>query len=905
MGQGHSVVVRLALRFYGLALRLLPGSFREAYGDELWSCFERMVQETGTKRGPIAVVEVTFRSILDVLGTALRQHRAARRAGMWTGRSVWAGTGQDVRHGIRRLVRQPSFTITSVLTLGLGIAAAASVFSLVHGVVLSPLRYPEADRIVAVDHAAPGIGVERDLGITYGFYRYYAAHARSTEALAMYSHIEQTLTGRGEPVRLRGVVATPSLSAVLRVNPLLGRWFTAADAVPGAALTVVLSHGLWQERFGGDVGVIGQSVELGGVQREVVGVMPPTYAFPSAQQAFWIPRVVPETGVGGWNERAIALLRPGTGPAALQRELAALFPGMRESTDDPATLSAYLDDARVTPLVVPLKENIVGEVRATLWILLGTVGFVLLIAVANVGNLFLVRSEESQRETAVRSALGAGRGRIVRAFMVETLLISLCAGMVGVTAASAGIRILRARAPINVPRLDEVTLNPVVLLVMLLTTIAAAAVLGLIPVLRGRTDPGAVLAEGGRRSTAGRARQRGRHTLMATQVALALVLLIASGLLFRTFRELRGVDLGFSERQALTFEIGLPSARYTSRAQTKAFQDRLAERLAGLAGVRAAGTVGQCLPLAGYMCWGDVLEAEGHPTPPGSVPPVTGARVANADYFRAIGIPVRGRVFTPADAAGRATVAVLSRSAAEAYFPGEDPIGRRIRFGGSEAWHTVVGVAEDVRGKVETNEPDNLLRVIYLPMLPEAESGPGPEHVTYVLSAAVPPTTLIPAVRQVVSELDETIPLARVRTLQQVIDEATAPTAFALTMIGLAAAIALLLGAVGVYAVLAYAVSCRTAEIGVRMALGARTTDVRDMVLRQGGRVVVAGVLIGLVVAAGLTRLMQGILYGISATDPASYASLTLFMLLIAGLALWLPARRASRVDPMEALRRE
>jgi predicted permease len=903
--QRQSKMVAVATRAYGVGVRLLPRAFRAQYAEELQVCFGRIAAEARTRRGRLAVVGVTVRSLFDVLTRAPGQHVAAARADVWGNGGSWSGTWQDVRHAARRLRRRPSFTVTTVLTLGVGIAAATSVFSLVHGVVLSPLRYSDADRIVEVDHAGPGIGADRGLGITFGFYRYYAAHARSAEALAMYSYLEQTLTGRGEPVRLKGALATPSLNAVLRVRPHVGRWFTPADAQPGAPLTVVLSHRLWQERLGGAASVIGRSIDLGGEQREIVGVMPATFAFPTPEQAFWIPRGVPATRVGGWNERAVARLAPGADAATLQRELVSLLPAMRETTDDPARLSTYLDDARITPLVVPLKDSVVGDVRATLWILLGTVGFVLLIAVANVANLFLVRAEEGQRESAVRVALGAGRGRIVRAFMVETLLVSCAAAAVGVAAAASAIRILRLRAPVNVPRLDEVGLDPTVLLVVLLTTIAAAVLLGLLPALRVRSDPGAALAEGGRRSTAGRVRRRGRDVLMATQVALALVLLIGSGLLFRTLRELRAVDLGFTERQALTFDIGLPSSRYESRAAAKAFQDRLLERLQALPGVTSVGAVGRCLPLIGYMCWGDTLEAEGHPTIEGQVPPVTGARIASTDYFRALGIDMRGRAFTPADATGAATVAVLSRAAADAYFAGEDPLGRRIRFGSEGPWHTIVGVAANVRGKVETSEDDALRRVIYLPMLPEAEDGPGPEQLTYVVSTSVPPTSLVSAVRRVVAEMDPGIPLAQVRTIQQVIDRATAPTAFALTLIGLAAAIALLLGAVGVYAVLAYAVSCRTGEIGVRMALGARAADVRAMVLRQGGSIVVIGIVVGLVAAFGLTRLMAGMLYGISATDPVSYAALTGFMVVIAGLALWLPARRASKVSPLEALRSE
>lgn len=893
----------LAERIYGLGVRLLPVDFREQYAEELRSCFARIAADARSRKGRIAVVGVTVRSVIDVLRRAPAQHLAAARSGALDGGAGWSGVWLDVRHALRRLGRRPAFTFTTALTLGLGIAATASVFSLVQGVLLSPLRYPEGDRLVEVDHAGPGAGADRGLGITFGFYRYYAAHTHAAQAIAMYRFVRRTLAGRGEPVRLSGATATPSLVDVLRVSPRLGRWFRPDDARSGAPPTVVLSFDLWRDRFGGDPSVLGSSLDLGGVQREVIGVMPKMFAFPTEAEAFWTPLDVPKTGVGGWNERAVARLAPDADAESLRRELVSMFPGMRATTDDPGLLNSYLDDARVTPLVVPLKESIVGDVSGTLWILLGAVGFVLLIAVANVANLFLVRAEERRQETSVRVALGAGRGTIVRGFMVETLMVSLAAGGLGLAVAAVAVRLLRRWAPVNVPRLEEVGLNPTVLAVTLLATLAAALVLGLIPGLRGRKAAGVVAGEGGSRSTAGRLQRRSRDALMVTQVALALVLLIGSGLLYRTFRQLRAVDLGFTERNALTFDIGLPQSRYPDGADAERFQHELLDRLRALPGVRHAAAVGQCLPLVGYMCWGEPLQAEGRPVPQGEVPPVTGARIASTDYFRTLGIEVHGRSFTRLDETGSANVAVLSRSTARAYFGDEDPIGQRVRFDDGRPWYTVVGVASDVSGALGTEQDRGLRRVIYLPMTPRTEDGPDASQMAYVVSTSVPPTSILPAVRTTLHGMDPSIPLSEVRTVRQLIERATAPAAFALTLVALAAAMALLLGTVGVYAVLAYVVSGRTAEIGVRMALGARAADVRSMVLRQGGGVVATGIGFGLVAAFGLTRLMRGMLYGVSATDPLSFVVLTALLGLVAGLALWLPARRASRIEPMEALR--
>ncbi|MEX1257415.1 MAG: FtsX-like permease family protein, partial [Gemmatimonadota bacterium] len=553
---------------------------------------------------------------------------------------------------------------------------------------------------------------------------------------------------------------------------------------------------------------------------------------------------------------------------------------------------------------VTLKESMVGDIRPTLWLLLGTVGFVLLIAVANVANLFLVRTEEGHRERALRAALGADAGRLARGYLSETLLIGGLAAGLGIGIAAVAVRVLRLRAPVNVPRLSEVGLDPAVVGVALAAALLAAVLLALIPMLRRRGDLGLDLKERAGRTTAGRDRLRGRNVLVAAQVALALILLIASGLLFRTFQELRAVDLGFSEREGLTFDIGLPGLRYGTRAHAASFHRDLLARIGSLPGVEVAAAIGQCLPLTGHMCWGEIMEAEGFPTPEGQVPPVIGARVATTEYFRALGIPVRGRTFTSADEAeGGEWVAILSEAGASAYFPGTDALGRRIRFDGEGSpWYRVVGIASDVRGRVATEE---FTRTIYLPLRPDVEDGPPPHTVAYVVSTSILPGGIAGGVRRAVADLDPTIPLANVRTVEELIAAATAPTAFALVLIGLAAAIALLLGAVGVYAVVAYAVSRRTVEIGVRMALGAGTGDVRRMVVRQGGGVVLAGVAAGLAGALLLTRLMEGMLFGVSALDPASYALLTALMLGVAAPALYLPARRASQVNPLEALRSE
>src|SRR5690606_29414948 len=486
--------------------------------------------------------------------------------------------------------------------------------------------------------------------------------------LAMYGNWTPTLTGAGDPVRLQVVRATPTFADVLRVRPALGRWFTAEEAQRGDFGAAVLSDRLWRERFGADPGVVGRMITLEGWPVQVVGVMPPGFAFPDARTDLWVARHVPPTGLGAWNDQAIARLAPGRTPLDLQRELEALLPVLRETSDDPARARMYFDDARIFPRVVALKDEVVGSVRATLWILLGAVGVVLLIAVANIANLFLVRGEEGQRETAVRAALGAGRIRLARMWAAEALLLSLAAGVLGIAGAAGGVGLLKRYAPVNVPRLDEVGLHAPSLAVALGLSICAALLLGLVPALRRDGALAAGLREGGRSTTTGRRRLRGRNILVAAQVALALVLLIGSGLLFRTFREMHAVDLGFGGGKALRSEIGLPGARYDSRARAKAFHDALGERLAALPGVESVGAIATCLPLAGGMCWGETLLVEGRPPVEGEVPPVTGARAVVGNYFNAIGIRVRGRALGPDDGARPERVAVISEATAEAYF---------------------------------------------------------------------------------------------------------------------------------------------------------------------------------------------------------------------------------------------
>jgi putative ABC transport system permease protein len=892
--------VRAAIALFGTLARLLPYDARARWGDEQAACFTELARAAHERRGVLSVAAVLLQSTGDL---ALRLPREHVRNGA-------AGTAvSELRYAVRSLLRAPGFTAASVLTLGLGLAAALSVFTLVYGVLLKPLPYGEPDRLVELDHRATRLDLDGGLGMTYGFFRFYAERMSTVEDLALYSTTTLTLTGPDQAVRITGARTTPSLVPLLRVMPARGRWFTADEGRAEGEPPIVLSHRIWRDAFGADPDVVDRTVELEGAPHRVVGVMPDHFAFPDRAVDIWMPLQPPTTGIGGWNFRSVARLAQGAQLESVTREMHDLLPRLVEA-DGTGQARDYVENAGVVPNVVSLHERVTGQVRGTLLVLLGTVGFVLLVALANVGNLFLVRAEEGRQRTALRRALGASAGHLAAGHLLEALLLTGTAGLVGSALAWLMVDAVRSGAPVPIPRLYEVGLDPSLALAAVGLCALIGLALGSIPALRGSGEAMLPFRDDDGRSTAGGRRLRGRNVLVAAQVALALVLLVGSGLLLRTFSELRSVDPGFHERQALTFRVGLPAARYDGRAAALAFHQELEDRIAALPGVRRVGAVATCLPLSGNLCWGEVLQIEGHPAEPGASPIVTGTRAVTPGYFETMGIAVRGRAIEERDLVDGDAVAVLSETAAARHFPGEDPIGRRVSLGGSErqevlgdsglSWYTVVGVADDVRARIEDT---SFTTLIYLPARPAGTDGPPPHTMAYVVATSIPPASLAPAVREAVRALDPGVPVADVVTVREHITRAMAPTTFSFAVIGLAALIALLLGAVGVYAVTSYVVSRRTAEIGIRMALGAGRREVRTMVLRQGGGAVAVGVIIGLAGALGLSRFLAGMLHGVPPTDPVTYAAITGVLAVVAAAALWWPARRASRVDPVEAIR--
>ncbi|HET9982547.1 MAG TPA: ABC transporter permease [Longimicrobiales bacterium] len=819
----------------------------------------------------------------------------------------------ELRHAARRLLRSPAFAAAAALTLALGVAANATIFTVVNRVVLRPLPYPRSDRLIWVDHVAPGIDLPGSPGLSQGLYRYYRERAHTFTDLAIYRRDEWTLTGEGDPQRIIGVFATASLGSALRTPLALGRWYTEKDAQDRAPV-VVISHSLWTTRFGRDPKIIGRSIRLDGVPREIVGVTPASLAFPNAEIQLYIPERIDEKQVqtvGGFNYQSIARLRDGAAVADVKREIDALIRGVEEAFPGDPVAPMVVGSAKLAGAPEPLKDHVVGGVRKTLWILLGMVGFVLLIACANVANLFLVRSEARQREVAVRRALGAGRTGMVRYFLAESALLSLAGGALGLALATAGVRLLVRFGPQNLPRLNEIAVDAGTVAWTALLALLASLAFGAIPLLRRGRALAATLREGGRGSTAGRARFRARNALMAGQVALALVLLVGSGLMVRSFLRLRAVDPGFATTNVLTFDVSLTSHDYPDRLGAIGFHQALLERLRALPGVQAAGAA-TCLPLAG-SCWGDPLAVRGRPLEPGRVPPLLQIRRAMPGFFQTMRIRlVEGRDFSPVDPRSRPAEVVLSRRAAELYFPGEDPIGKQVGFmfpgvpgtdGGETPWYTVVGVVGDTPVDGLDEKPYG---IAYFPVVdPVGDVGSGVHGMAFAIRTSVPPMTLARAVRAAAAEVNPNVALGHVRSMETIVSDATARMAFTMMLLLIAGGIALLLGAVGIYGVISYVVGQRTGEIGLRMALGARPRDVSGMVLRQSGAVVGIGLGIGLAAALALSRLMASLLFQVTATDALTYAAVTTFLLAVAAVASWVPARRAAALDPTAALRTE
>ena len=810
--------------------------------------------------------------------------------------------GRELRHAFERLRRSPGFTIAAVLSLALAIGANITIFAVVERVVLNPLPYPDSSRLVMMDFSMPSRNVAAGFNsMTARQYFHYAARTRTLNGLAVYRTEDRTITGQGTPERIRVARTTPSLASVLQAAPEAGGWLPN-DKPRDAAPTAVLSHGLWNRRYGADPAVVGQTVVLNGVATTIVGVMPASFAFPDAGVDAWISEPFPPTtGDDSYSFTGVARLKDGVSLDAARVDINQLS----NELDASAPGNGY---KFIFSTALPLHEFTIGPIAAALWILLASTGVVLLVACANIANLFLVRSEARQREIAVRRALGAGTGGIAAYFLAESALLSAAGGVLGLIAAWYGVRVLVAFGPESLPRLQEIRLAPVHAVFTLALTALGGLAFGLVPMLRlgwGRQR----LHDGSRGTTVSRRSHRARQFLMAGQVALALVLLVASGLLFRSFVRLRAVDPGFNPASALTFQIGLPRSDYADRERIVRTHQAILDRLSHLPGVISASAV-NCVPLSGRgFCGGAPLFKEGETVQPGgdAIRPIIAIRPVAASFFDALGMPlILGRGITQTDIDTNDPVAVVNDTLTRLAFPGENPLGQRIRLGPhvrANLWFTIVGVVKTTP-TFALGEPRPAPKM-YVPMFMTRDVWPAVDAMTFVMRTSVPAMGLAAAARAAVKTVDPNLALAQVRTLQDLVDAAAAPRAFTMVLIVIAASAALLLGVIGIYGVMSYNVSQRTGEIGVRLALGAEPSTVMSMIVRQGGTVVLGGIAAGLAASLAGARLISSLLYDVAPRDPAVFAATTITLLTIALIACWLPARRAASVDPLIALRAE
>jgi predicted permease len=896
------------MRFYRLLLRLCPGSIHRDFGAAMEEMFARRLADA-RNAGRWRLGIFWLREIAGLAGVAVserfEQHGQRRRRARWKAGRMDRMT-LEIRQAARRLLKSPAFTVPAMLTLALAIGANAAIFAVVHRVLLNPLPYGDSDRLVSLEFAIPSRNVPAIYFVTSRIYYQLMDRARSIDGIALYMGAnELTLTGEGIPERIRVSRTTPSLALVLRVTPALGRWFTEAEGMPGASPVVVLSHGLWVRRYGQDPGVVGRTVTLDGVPTTVVGVMPASYAFPDPRIDVWVPVPMSRaTASNAFNFAEVARLRDGATLADARSELTRLTAELEPEFPNNG-YKALVSTAK------PLLDATVGSVSTTLWILLASVGLVLLIACANVANLFLVRSEVRQREIAVRRALGAGGRAIARYFLTESLLLSIAGGAIGLSLAWGATRLLIAFGPDSLPRLEDVRLDGVVLVFTSAMSLLTAVAFGSIPFLRF-APLAASLHDSTRSHTASRSRHRTRHLLMGGQIALALVLLVASGLMLRSFHELRAVDPGFDGSSALTFRIGFPRSDYPNRKSVVAAHHAILDRLSTLPGVTAV-SASTCLPLSeAQLCQAGPLFIDGRPLPTGTLIPIVAIRAVAGGYFEAMGMrPVRGRTLDRRDVEQEEPVVIVNEAVVKTTFPNQDPIGQRVRLGnpsltpGAPDWFTIVGVVSNTPtfGLAEVNPFPQL----FFPMFASRPMNMAPrlDAMSYVVRTALAPEALMPPLRNAIGQQDANLAIAQVRTLQDVLDRASAQLGFTMVLLVIAAAVGMILGLIGIYGAMSYIVTQRTGEIGVRLALGETPSHVEGAIVRQGAIVMLAGIIAGLGAAFAGARLIESLLFGVSPREPRIFLATALLLLGVGLFACWLPARRAARLDPLEALRSE
>ena len=902
--------VRRACGAYAFLLRTLPASFRRRHGDEMLALFRDLATEASTRSGVPGLVRCLLRESGDLLITALQLRMPARASArrrvashpahasasatshLNHGGSAMESLRQDVGYALRAILRRPGFTAVAALTLGLGIGATTAMFSVVNSVILRPLPYPQPERITMIWRTIPSLSWNR-APHSYPNFEDYRTSTRSFEAMAAYMSATASTVAEGDETELHhGVLANASLFRVLGIAPAEGRVFTEAEDRPGAPMVVVLSHALAEHLSRGRGSMVGKQVWINRVPRTVVGVMPEGFMYPSATAEYWAPLVPLGPDLDERDTQrftVIGRLAPGVTLAAAQKEAEGILSRLaREYPAENANGSGVFLEGR--------QEFVTGDAKPVLFMLLGAVGFVLAIACANLANLMLARGSARRRELAVRIALGASRWRLIRQLLTESLVLALLGGVLGVALAFVGTKLLSEFGPAALPRKAEIGVDLTTLIFTSVIAIASGLAAGLIPAFRFSRPNLQGDLKGGVQGTA-RSRSHGaQRGLVVVQVALALVLLVGAGLLTNSFMRLLTVDPGFDPRNVLAVRVAPAEDRYTEPGAIDAFYARLIERITALPGAQSVGA--SWAPPFSSVGGTTGITIEGRPTSAKDRPLVSMIPV-RGDYFAAMKIRlIEGRAVGDADRADQPPVVVINEKMAKRFWPGESAIGKRFRRGSLEAnspWHTVVGVVGDVKEALDTVPG-------FQGYWPHAQAQ-WARPMTLVVRTAGDPSLLMNAVRSEIRAIDPEIPIVSTGTMEQAIGESVAEPRFRTLIVGAFATVACLLALVGIYGVMAFVVAERTYEIGLRMALGAREGGVLRHILGDGLRLTLMGIAIGLAGALATTRAIRTMLFGVGTTDPLTYALVVVGLGLVAMLACYVPARRASRVDPIVALR--
>jgi len=819
--------------------------------------------------------------------------------------------GNQLRQVFRRLGRTPMFTAITLITLAVGIGANTAIFSVIESVVLEPLAYPHSEQLVDVSHSAPGLNI-KNIGASPSNYFIYREQSRTIQDIGLYQGDSVSVTGVAEPEQVPALNVTDGMLPLLGVPPEIGRGFNRDDDSPSGPKVVMITYGYWQRKFGGDPSVIGRSITVDGKSQQIIGVMPKTFHFlDRADPALFLPLKIDRDKVvlGNFSYQAVARLRPGATIADLNADVSRMLPIVFHSFPPfPGVSLKMFEDVHMGPKLSPLKHFVIGDVGKLLWVLMGAIGLVLLIACANVANLLLVRVEGRRQELGIRSALGASRGRITAELLLESTVLGLLGSALGLALAYGGLRVLIAMAPDGLPRINEIGIHAPVLLFTLVLSLLASMLFGSVPVLK---FAGASLAtglrEGGRTLSQSRERHRARSTLVIVQVALALVLLICSGLMIRTFRALTHVHPGFTRpAEVQTFSLSITEAEVPDSEQVVRMFEAIQHKIEAVPGVSHVA-LSTSIPLDGNRS-SDPIFPQDHPYAEGQLPPLRRFKFVAPGFLATLGTPlIAGRDFSWTDVYNRTPVALVSENLAREYW--HDPvnaIGKRIRAISPQDWTEIVGVVSNVYDDGVDQDPSS---TVYWPVLMKNFEGTN-NFVARGLSIAIRTPragsqTLMHDVQQAVWSVDANLPLAEVRTLDYYYKKSMARTSFTLVMLAVAGGMALLLGTIGLYGVIAYSVSQRTREIGIRMALGAQQKELTKMFVRHGLTLAGIGVLCGLIAAFALMRLLSSLLFHVSPVDPLTYGAVALGLVAAAMLASYIPSRRAASVDPIEALRAE